>query len=561
MLMCITSGALLLSLVLSCITNRNVIATRAVRKTQCSGATHAVWRQSREHALERLIEIVSDPAQVDYCALEEVADILDLSGLTSSDISKTKFSNGDNFLHLSIRRQNILLSQMMAMASPSMVNASSDDGLFSPLHLALLYGKKPDLVSALLEFQPDPLKIDRYGRTPLHLSVITASPTTIRRLCTYGRSARHIEDIYGLTPLDLASQLPAFTPVMVALGEGPGRRHKRNHRRRTGHQRIRGHGGWRAKVPKGTRLRCDVDVLNASVFSTAELTDTFRRYYANSRPVIIRGLVRNWKARDLLARRELVRRLGDVQFRVHSDLYAHRRPSTVEDEIRTKSVADFVETLDHDEAKQSTEKNAGLSQEKRREIMFDRVYNPHLANVYDQHPIFKICLAAFPDAGGLNFPRISVGGFSSGAGLHSHQSVLNGLVFGAKQWLLIPPNFANIRIPEADHPRGADSWQRLMAFLDDTGQGSSCTQLAGDLLFVPRNWIHATWALEESVGVSLEFCWGGLSSPVPHTAVIAAELYSADEVLDNASEPLIWEFTKRKDGAGFLMEPAGKIQL
>ena len=81
--------------------------------------------------------------------------------------------------------------------------------------------------------------------------------------------------------------------------------------------------------------------------------------------------------------------------------------------------------------------------------------------------------------------------------------------FLSQQWLLVPPGFAH-KIAQSPLTNNAaalqENWTAAKEYLDRDNVLATCTQLAGDLLYVPRLWMHATRALEECVGVALEFC-------------------------------------------------------
>jgi hypothetical protein len=73
----------------------------------------------------------------------------------------------------------------------------------------------------------------------------------------------------------------------------------------------------------------------------------------------------------------------------------------------------------------------------------------------------------------------------------------------------VPPGFAH-KIAQSPLTNNAaalqENWTAAKEYLDRDNVLATCTQLAGDLLYVPRLWMHATRALEECVGVALEFC-------------------------------------------------------
>eukprot|EP00928_Gymnodinium_smaydae_P017568 TRINITY_DN16719_c0_g2_i1.p1 TRINITY_DN16719_c0_g2~~TRINITY_DN16719_c0_g2_i1.p1 ORF type:complete len:495 (-),score=94.08 TRINITY_DN16719_c0_g2_i1:361-1845(-) len=98
-------------------------------------------------------------------------------------------------------------------------------------------------------------------------------------------------------------------------------------------------------------------------------------------------------------------------------------------------------------------------------------------------------------------PQFGLGFRGAGAHWHSHHAALNALFIGQKQWFLTPPEATTwSRLPAAEW---AASEERHA--LQASGALLEVTQCAGDLLFVPDGWGHATVLQEYSVGVGQEF--------------------------------------------------------
>ena len=77
----------------------------------------------------------------------------------------------------------------------------------------------------------------------------------------------------------------------------------------------------------------------------------------------------------------------------------------------------------------------------------------------------------------------------------------NALVYGRKQWYLLPPPHAVYSI---DHPLAwvKDSLPSLSAHVLE------CVQEQGDVIYVPELWGHGVVNLEESIGFASEFLFG-----------------------------------------------------
>lgn len=106
-----------------------------------------------------------------------------------------------------------------------------------------------------------------------------------------------------------------------------------------------------------------------------------------------------------------------------------------------------------------------------------------------------------------------IGPNGSGLPLHHHGAVWNGLRWGRKLWALLPPARASFA-PAKQHPLDSEwlqAWRRRGHAGGGPGGGAGgaaaeegarfCVQEAGDVLYVPPHWAHATLNLEEGLSV------------------------------------------------------------
>lgn len=86
--------------------------------------------------------------------------------------------------------------------------------------------------------------------------------------------------------------------------------------------------------------------------------------------------------------------------------------------------------------------------------------------------------------------QLAVGGAGSGAPAHYHKAAANTLVYGRKKWWLAPPRdalYSNIPVSSwatqggPEHARAGG--ERVLL---------ECTQLAGDVLYLPDFWGHGS---------------------------------------------------------------------
>eukprot|EP00040_Diaphanoeca_grandis_P003040 m.23540 g.23540 ORF g.23540 m.23540 type:complete len:728 (+) comp14243_c0_seq1:794-2977(+) len=97
-----------------------------------------------------------------------------------------------------------------------------------------------------------------------------------------------------------------------------------------------------------------------------------------------------------------------------------------------------------------------------------------------------------------DFALFFLGGAGTGVGLHEHSAAWNALVYGRKRWVLYPPH--SVYGP-TDLP--ASEWLDLY---HDRFEAAAfqCHQEAGEILFVPARFMHATINLETSIGLATE---------------------------------------------------------
>eukprot|EP00943_MAST-04B_sp_MAST-4B-sp1_P008659 g8659.t1 len=107
---------------------------------------------------------------------------------------------------------------------------------------------------------------------------------------------------------------------------------------------------------------------------------------------------------------------------------------------------------------------------------------------------------------------LSIGGKSNGLGLHRHGDAWLQLLFGRKHWVVFPPHYK----PEGNDQDPVDA-QKLVSSLLSTIDNNAvtkmnrtamktCTQQAGDLVYIPSNWRHGTYNDDEitiAVGIQM----------------------------------------------------------
>ena len=520
-------------------------ALSAVEGLLARAVTPAEARAASQLATRLLSQIVSGEVHEITPELHDVvAGILDL-GVADMKPDRARSGNGDGLLHSAVRRGDLTLVRMLLLAGVD-PHERSDDGLMSPLHLAVDYGHY-ELAHFILK-ETHRIVVDREGRTALHAAVLRAPPEVVKMLLHAQPEAMSVSDHHGDTPLALARALPASRPILDVLGEavasnalhgsrkkqrssptvyntvGAGRR-----RFRSGSDRLRGNGGYRRAgtgAKRKDRLRCDLDVLDWDDFLGDEdeaMRTLTEKYYSRSRPVVLRNGIKHWGGRQMLSKRKIVSLFGDLVVSTSAVPYVNGKE---------KTIREYVTRCMRNGGRRSVDCVGN-------EILFDRVFDDRFLEAIALPKMAKMCLSAYSRPAGLRWPQLVMSGSQAGAPFHEHQHALNGLLFGSKEWMLVPPGFGHLLAASnltnsARALKKPGGWSRAKEFLDEAGVLASCTQLAGDLLYVPRLWPHATRALEESVACAIEFCSAVGTERFAHHERTAAELFGSDAVVDGS---------------------------
>mmetsp|Transcript_2817 Transcript_2817/g.6583 ORF Transcript_2817/g.6583 Transcript_2817/m.6583 type:complete len:605 (-) Transcript_2817:22-1836(-) len=246
-----------------------------------------------------------------------------------------------------------------------------------------------------------------------------------------------------------------------------------------------GDGGWRSPTPESIPTEwmppsdapCFADTINVAQFDF----DTFMLHYVlHSRPLLIRGGAQFPEHVAVnFTRSGLLKVAGErkVSAQLFPDAKDYDGSSPV-----TKSLAEYVESLEARSAKAATKKlhyvYSRLAQEEV-SLNFSATLPRVLADKVEQGPT-----------------HFYVGGLFMGTPPHHHGPAANSLVYGAKLWFFDPPG------------REFMVHETMYDYLVRT-QGAPgslrCLQHTGDLLYVPRAWTHSAICLGDCVGVSHEF--------------------------------------------------------
>ena len=298
-----------------------------------------------------------------------------------------------------------------------------------------------------------------------------------------------------------------------------------------------GDGGWSVgSIPEQLHTSCGIARVNASDLSSEDFEG---RFMGANKPVVLVGATEGWLAQKHWKKKVFVRKYGDIQAKMGNStdvvLFAggwhfHNLPRT--------PIADVVEAF-----------GTGNLQGSARDRPF----------VFDSEEIFRsdrmkgdfatpaALAGSFGGEGKTQtgsaaqmWNVLSLGDGEAGLPFHSHGDAWLALVFGSKHWFLYPPGTrADSRQPPRGQPPhgmgGVWHWAtEVFPTLPLAERPIECTQLAGEVMFVPQGWAHATLNIGETVGVGGQLEWGGDARAAHARSVLQRHPHDADAHKDLA---------------------------
>ena len=238
---------------------------------------------------------------------------------------------------------------------------------------------------------------------------------------------------------------------------------------------------------------CAVDRVPWGSLSTAEFAE---RYVSTGRPLILTdasaGFIR--RPADWDTKRGFVAAFGGLDVNVGTGAELAQFGGKNLFENPTLTLAEVIAGFEQAE---------GDAGDNGRAVFDMRVTRqPALADSFTQPELFS---KTFMGIKGASWNMLSLGGDGSGLGFHTHADTWLGLAAGAKRWLLFEPG----SIP-ADDPlfpnRMLDAQQLLESWPNSSTAGEvdtpmDCMQRAGEILYLPAGYAHATYNLGETVGI------------------------------------------------------------
>ncbi len=271
---------------------------------------------------------------------------------------------------------------------------------------------------------------------------------------------------------------------------------------------LNGPGGWRLDSISADLVYdgCDIDVVPAASFTR----ERFMSDYANSKPVLVRGLADEWAARKdgAWSKEKLISSSVNMPINVG-------RPSTIVaaggGRAGKKSLRDFIDEMDESN---SSDGDALRHHHDPKDVSFDVKFfyeNPEFIKDFSNPKMFEQFCNKKAIKTGEAWLIFSLGSSRSGLPFHVHGPTWLGLVFGQKRWFLYPPGsgLSSNAFHEADwHPlRNTMTFMNsTLSKLGDIGDNGplQCTQLPGDVMYLPAGYKHATLNIGETLAAGCQ---------------------------------------------------------
>eukprot|EP01048_Picozoa_sp_COSAG05_P015951 COSAG05_NODE_1988_length_3739_cov_33.369505_2_plen_507_part_00 len=224
--------------------------------------------------------------------------------------------------------------------------------------------------------------------------------------------------------------------------------------------------------------------------------DFKRQFLDPTKPVLLTGAQESWAARKRWKRRSFLKKFGNIKVEVGnaSDIvlfasgwHSHLAPM--------KSLEDFINGF------------GGEGGELDKSFVFQAIGKANsLQQDFDTPntllPFFQL---ERPSHAPKMWNMVSLGEHGAGLPFHDHGDSWLGLVHGSKHWFLYAPGTApNVQM---DVLSGVQYWARNVLPTLNGNKPIQCTQKAGEILYVPQGWIHATLNIGDAVAVGGQIEW------------------------------------------------------
>ncbi|XP_026899525.1 jmjC domain-containing protein 8 isoform X1 [Acinonyx jubatus] len=244
-------------------------------------------------------------------------------------------------------------------------------------------------------------------------------------------------------------------------------------------------GGWQRRGPGAAAAVAEEE--RCAVERRADLSySEFVQHYAFSRPVILQRLTDNSRFRALCSREKLLASFGDSVVRLSTaNTYSYRKVDL--------PFQEYVEHLLHPQDPTSLGNDTLY-------FFGDNNFS-EWASLFQHYspPPFSLLGTTAAYSFGVAATAGNSTGAGSGVPFHWHGPGFSEVVYGRKRWFLYPPE----KTPEFHPNKTTLAWlQDVYPALAPSERPLECTVQAGEVLYFPDRWWHATLNLDTSVFIS-----------------------------------------------------------
>eukprot|EP00607_Mallomonas_marina_P000324 CAMPEP_0182432844 /NCGR_PEP_ID=MMETSP1167-20130531/59226_1 /TAXON_ID=2988 /ORGANISM="Mallomonas Sp, Strain CCMP3275" /LENGTH=608 /DNA_ID=CAMNT_0024620831 /DNA_START=211 /DNA_END=2037 /DNA_ORIENTATION=- len=454
------------------------------------------------------------------------------------------YTHNPTILHYAISNQFSLGVNVLVSDGQVDINAP-DKYQITPLHYAC-YLCQSEVVGVLIHLNAELNVGDEVGRNPLHYAAMRGCETVLSAFLNgvLDISEKKLKrmlmkrDDYGYTPLDLASLSPpiigAQKRIIEAMSELgilseedeeqggvlPRRVRAEQHSREGSREKAREtdiqSDEWQCAAHTSLD-REGPDEIDVVDFKDLSAEDLSQRYLSAQRPVLISGNMTGdgsselgaWGIWKYMSRKTFEERYALLRLSTGIIPYAQDFPDIIQSSKNDVSLSDWLRDVRSNVTEEEVADDGSVeSQSKARWIAFDRTASKQLPMLFDEDmgtPPFAMMCDGAPNSERSGI-QMSIGGYGSGAPIHAHHSAWNLLLTGRKRWFLFYPGALGPRPQMWSSTKHPVSDMALFETFRAHGMVLEVTQQAGDVLFIPQGWGHATIHTCETVSVSEEFC-------------------------------------------------------
>lgn len=245
--------------------------------------------------------------------------------------------------------------------------------------------------------------------------------------------------------------------------------------------------------------RCSIDRVDEAAVEEAP-ERFFARYWRQRPLLIVRSKGRNDRLRRATTKAELIRSKGNETI-VLTTLESHAFQDPIE--LRLES---FLENLSSYIADADV-RGSDVRFHFRSDLGLAELHSPivgvlnwtasgrHPRRPSSSHDVRREGVAASPFLRPLEF-QLALGGNGAGLPFHVHGDVIAETLHGRRRWFVYPPTASPVFNPR----RTVAHWLHEVYPGHEDDALQECTINAGEALYVPSNWFHATLSLGEAVG-------------------------------------------------------------